>query len=74
MIFFKKDLKDFIKTILELMISIYLFTKKKKSIYLLNFICIQFSKKLFTLIVSKGFIIKFQFGRKKLFLFAFTTK
>ena len=42
------------------MITIYLFTKKK-----INFIRIQFSKKLFTLIISKEFITKFQFGRKK---------
>ena len=51
------------------MISIYLFTKKKKevSIYLFNFICIQFLKKLFTLIVSKEFITKFQFEHKNYF-------
>ena len=33
---------------------------------------IQFSKKLFTLILSKEFITKFQFSNKKLFLLAFT--
>ena len=45
-----------------------LFTyKKKESVYFLNFICIQFSKKLFTLIVSKEFITKFQFGYKNYF-------
>ena len=43
------------------MISIYLFTKR------IDFICIQFSKKLFTLIVSKEFITKFQFGHKNYF-------
>ena len=49
------------------MISIYLFTYKKESIYFLNFIHIQFSKKLFTLIISKEFIIKFQFRHKNYF-------
>ena len=49
------------------MISIYLFTYKKESIYFLNFIFIQFSEKLFTLIVSKEFITKFQFGYKNYF-------
>ena len=34
------------------MISIYLLTKKE-SIYFLNFICIQFSKKLFTLRIKR---------------------
>ena len=48
------------------MISIYLLIKKE-SIYFLNFSCIQFSKKLFTLIVSKEFITKFQFGDKNYF-------
>ena len=48
------------------MILIYLF-KKKELIYFLNFIRIQFSKKLFTLIVSKKFITKFQFGNKNYF-------
>ena len=48
------------------MISIYLFTKKNQFIFF-NFICIQFSKKLFTLIVSKEFITKFQFGYKNYF-------
>ena len=48
------------------MISIYLFTKKE-SIYFLNFICIQFSKRLFTFIVSEEFITKFQFGYKNYF-------
>ena len=48
------------------MISIYLLTKKE-SIYFLNFSYIQFSKKLFTLIVSKEFITKFQFGHKNYF-------
>ena len=47
------------------MISIFYF--KKKSIYFLNFICIPFSKKLFTLIVQKKIIIKFQFGYKNYF-------
>ena len=41
--------------------------KKKESIYFINFIRIQFSKKLFTLIVSKEFITKFQFGHKNYF-------
>ena len=44
-----------------------LFIYKKESIYFLNFICIQFSKKLFTLIVSKEFITKFQFYHKNYF-------
>ena len=44
-----------------------LFIYKKESIYFLNFIYIQFSKKLFTLIVSKEFIAKFQFGYKNYF-------
>ena len=45
-----------------------LFTyKKKESVYFLNFICIQFSKKLFTIIVSKELIKKFQFGHKNYF-------
>ena len=48
------------------MISIYLLTKKE-SIYFLNFSYIQFSKKLFTFIVSKEFITKFQFGHKNYF-------
>ena len=44
----------------------------KESSYLLqviwsNFICIQFSKKLFTLIFSKEFITKFQFDNKNYF-------
>ena len=51
-----------------------LFIYKKESIYFLNFICIQFSKKLFTLIVSKEFITRFQFNNKKLFLLVFTIK
>ena len=49
------------------MILIYLFIKKEVSIYFLNFICIQFKKKLFTLIISKEFITKFQFGHKNYF-------
>ena len=44
-----------------------LFIYKKESIYFLNFIYIQFSKKLFTLIVSKEFITKFQFDNKNYF-------
>ena len=44
-----------------------LFIYKKESIYFRNFICIQFSKILFTLIVSKKFITKFQFGHKNYF-------
>ena len=49
---------DFIKNNFECVLSIYLFTKKE-SIYFLNFICIQFSKNLFILIVSKESITKF---------------
>ena len=45
----------------ELMISIYLFTKKNQFIFSI------FKKKLFTLIVSKEFITKFQFGTKIIF-------
>ena len=48
------------------MISIF-FYLQKESIYFLNFIFIQFSKKLFTLIVLKEFITKFQFGYKNYF-------
>ena len=44
------------------MISIYLFTKKKK----VNLFS-QFQKKLFTFIVLKEFITKFQFGHKYCF-------
>ena len=44
-----------------------LFIYKKKLIYFLNFICIQFSKKIFTLIVFKEFITKFQLGQKNYF-------
>ena len=44
-----------------------LFIYKKESIYFLNFICIQFPEKLFTLIVSKEFIEKFQFRYKNYF-------
>ena len=43
------------------------FIYKKESIYFLNFICIQFPEKLFTLIVSKEFIEKFQFRYKNYF-------
>ena len=66
-IVFKKFQRILLKMIFELMIWIYLFTKKKESIYFLNFICIQFSKNLFTLIVWKEFITKFQFGHKNYF-------
>ena len=48
------------------MISIYLFTKKSQFIFLMSFV-FNFSKKLFTLIVSKEFITKFQFGYKNYF-------
>ena len=42
---------------------------------LINFICIKFSKKkLFTLIVLKEFISKFQFDNKNYFLLVFTKK
>ena len=63
---FQEISKDFIKNDFELMISIYIFTKKE-SIYFLYFICIQFSKRLFTLIVLKEFITKFQFRCKNYF-------
>ena len=43
--------RDFIKNDFELMISIYIFTKKE-SIYFLYFICIQFSKRLFLLVFN----------------------
>ena len=62
---FSRNFKGFYKK----MITIYLFTKKK-----INFIRIQFSKKLFTLIISKEFITKFQFAHKNYFSLAFTRK
>ena len=45
--------KDFIKNDFELMILIYLFTKKRVNLFS------QFQKKLFIFIISKEFIIKF---------------
>ena len=56
---FPKISNDFIKNNFEWVVSIYL----------LNFICIQFSKKLFTLIVSKKFIINFNLGTKIIFTY-----
>ena len=50
------------------MISIYLFTKKKRINLFFQFHLYSiFKKKLFTLIVSKEFIIKFQFWYKNYF-------
>ena len=48
------------------MISIYLFTKKNQFIFSISFV-FNFQKKLFTLVVSKEFITKFQFGYKNYF-------
>ena len=49
------------------MISIYLFTKKKSQfIFSISFV-FNFQKNLFTLIVLKEFITKFQFGHKNYF-------
>ena len=45
------------------MISIYLFTKRVNLFSISNLI--RFSRKLCTLILSKEFIIKFQFENKK---------
>ena len=54
--------------IFELMIWIYLFTKKKRINLFSQFHLYSISKKkLFTLIVSKEFITKFQFGYKNYF-------
>ena len=52
------------------MISIYLFTKKRINLFFQFHLYSIFkikNKKLFTLIVSKEFIIKFQFGYKNYF-------
>ena len=48
------------------MISIYLLTKKNQFIFSISFV-FNFQKKLFTLIVSKELITKFQFGYKNYF-------
>ena len=68
---FKEISKDFIKSNFELIISIYLFTKKSQFILFKWFDSISFifyfQKGLFTLIVSKEFITKFQFGDKNHF-------
>ena len=60
---FQEILKKFIKNNFELMISIYLFTKRVNLFSISNLI--RFSRKLCTLILSKEFIIKFQFENKK---------
>ena len=56
---FQEIPKKFIKNNFELMISIYF-----HQMIWFNLISIQFSKKWFTLILSKEFITKFQFGNK----------
>ena len=72
---FKEISKDFIKNDFKLMISIYLFTKKKKRINLFSqFHLYSILKKVSTLIVSGEFIKKFKFGHKIYFLLAFTRK
>ena len=69
---FQKISNDFIKNNFELVISIYLFTKKSFNLFSINDL-IQFhlylilKKKLFTIIVSKEFLTKFQFGNKNYF-------
>ena len=60
---FSKNFKGFYKNDFEVMIPIYLSTKKE-STYFLNF-----KKKLFTFIVSKEFITKFQFDNKIYFTY-----
>ena len=70
---FQEISKDFIKKKnFEWMISIYLFTKKSQFIFFKWFDFISFvfnykKKKLFTFIVSKELITKFQFGYKNYF-------
>ena len=49
------------------MISIYLFTKKRINLFSQFHLYSIFKKKLFTLIVLKTFITKFQFGYKNYF-------
>ena len=70
---FQEISNDFIKNNFELVISIYLFTKKSFNLFSINDL-IQFhlylifkKKKLFTIIVSKEFLTKFQFGNKNYF-------
>ena len=70
---FQKISNDFIKNNFELVISIYLFTKKSFNLFSINDL-IQFhlylifkKKKLVTIIVPKEFITKFQFGNKNYF-------
>ena len=65
---FQETSKDFIKNDFELMISIYLFIYKKRVNLFSQFHLYSiFKKKLFTFIVSKEFITKFQFGHKNYF-------
>ena len=49
------------------MISIYLFTKKRINLFSQFHLYSIFKNKLFTLIVSKKFITKFQFENKNYF-------
>ena len=64
---FQEISKDFIKNDFALIISIYLFTKKKVNLFSQFHLYSIFKIKLFTLIVSKEFITKFQFGYKNYF-------
>ena len=67
---FQEISNDFIKNNFELVISIYLFTKKSFNLFSINDLIqfhlylIFFKKKLFTIIVSNKFITKFQFANK----------
>ena len=71
---FQEISKDFMKNDFELMILICLFTKKEVSIYFqlmiwFNFICINFQKKLFLLIVYKKNYYKILIWQQKLLYF-----
>ena len=65
---FQETSKDFIKNDFELMISIFFIYKKSQFIFSISFVFnFQKKKKLFTLIVSKEIITKFQFSHKNYF-------
>ena len=64
--FFKEISKEFIKNDFELVISIYLLTKRI-SLFSQFHLYLILKKKSFTLIISKEFITKFQFDSKNYF-------
>ena len=70
---FQEISKDFIKNDFELMISIYLFTKKNQFIFSISFV-FNFQKSYLHLLYQKNILQNFNSGTKIIFHFAFTRK